>query len=426
MIITLTGGVKLLFRFFNRLLGFLVVFTGLWFWLLTYGTYKMVITYNWHLRYSTWADLDLWIGAGAGIISFFIFWYNCEKFYKIMPDNIVTRLIRSLFDGGYRPEREGKNIPTNMIMGEDHRKSVFFFGSKWRGGLFIEKSYVVKPADQDGHILVVGGAGSGKSACIAKNTLETWGAPIVAIDIKGELSAHYKRLAAKYKRGIVVFDPTTKNGWGYDPYYLLHHGGEENLIQNAREIALAIVPLPPNVRDPFWIQAAQNILTATVLYYFGLGGSFTDTMTAIQTTPIDKLIDEIADSDNTAAKMFINQVRDLELKTLAGIATELSNKIMVFATDPLIRAALRNSKGESSLEQYCFTWERIDTNPNGSIFICLPEDRLEQWASVTTLMINQLFRTLERRTDKGIGDGSVKPVLVMLDEAARLDRKSVG
>jgi type IV secretory pathway TraG/TraD family ATPase VirD4 len=347
MIITLTGGVKLLLRFFNRLLGFLVVFTGLWFWLLTYGTYKMIITYNLRLRYSAWADFDLWIGIGAGVISFFIFSYNCEKFYSVMPDNILTRLIRSIFEGGYRPEREGNNVPANMIMHKKTDKSGFFFGAKWTGDLFGNRACVVKPADQDGHILVVGGAGSGKSACIAKNTLETWNAPIVAVDIKGELMTHCEQLKSKgVKRHYVVFDPTDTGARKYDPYYLLHHGGEENLIQNAREIALAIVPLPPNVRDPFWIQAAQNILTATVLYYFGLGGSFTDTMTAIQTTPIDKLIDEIADSENTAAKMFINQVRDLELKTLAGIATELSNKIMVFATDPLIRAALCDSRTE--------------------------------------------------------------------------------
>jgi type IV secretory pathway TraG/TraD family ATPase VirD4 len=37
-------------------------------------------------------------------------------------------------------------------------------------------------------------------------------------------------------------------------------------------------------------------------------------------------------------------------------------------------------------------------------------------------MINQLFRTLERRTDKGMGGESVKPIFVMLDEATRLGK----
>jgi type IV secretion system protein VirD4 len=59
---------------------------------------------------------------------------------------------------------------------------------------------------------------------------------------------------------------------------------------------------------------------------------------------------------------------------------------------------------------------------NTSVFLRFQEDKLEQWSSVTALMINQLFRTLERRADKGTGGGNVTPVLVMLDEAARLGK----
>jgi type IV secretion system protein VirD4 len=419
MIITLTGGIALLIRFINRLLGFFVIFTGLWFWLLTYGAYKSIITYDLRLRFSAWADFEMVVCIGAAIVSAAIFAYNCYRFYKRMPDNFLKRLILVFFNRDYRPEREGNNVPAAMQLNTKREKSSFFFGVKWLG-LFPKKFYVAKSADEDGHILIDGGAGSGKSAAIAKNNLETWTDAIVAIDVKGELSAYCNRLGGDIKRPLIIFDPTVSGSWGYDPFYLLHHGGAENLLQNAREIALAIIPLPPSIREPFWIQGAQNLLTAAILYYFDIGASFTETMTAIQITPIDKLMDEIGASENTAAKMYINTARDLKLETLAGIATELSNRIMVFATDPLIRAALRDSRGESVLEQHCFTWERV--NAGGSIFLRFPEDKLEQWASLTTLMINQLFRTLERRADKGKGGDKARPVLVMLDEAARLGK----
>jgi type IV secretion system protein VirD4 len=428
MIITLTGGIALLIRFINRLLGFFVIFTGLWFWLLTYGTYKSIITYDLRLRFSAWADFEMVVCIVAAAVSAGIFAYNCYKYYKRMPDNFLKRLILMFFKRDYRPEREGNNVPAAMQSNTKREKSGFFFGVKWLG-LFPKKFYVAKREDEDGHILVVGGSGMGKSAAIAKNALETWRAPIVAIDIKqgGELSAYSERLKREgvVNRHFIVFDPTNPNSRKYDPYYLLHHGGAENLVQNAREIALIIVPLSLSAREPFWIEAAQNILQAAILYYFDLGLSFTETMVTILTMPPDKLIDEIYESDNLTAKMCINTLRELELKTLAGIATELSNRIMVFATDPLIRAALCDSR----TEKHYFHWGHVSDYltvagkvNNTSVFLRIPEDKLEQWASLTALMVNQLFRTLERRADKGAGSEKVRPVLILLDEAARLGK----
>jgi type IV secretion system protein VirD4 len=332
-----------------------------------------------------------------------------------MPDNFLKRLIMVFFKRDYRPEREGNNVPAAMQLNTKREKSGFFFGAKWLG-LFPQKYYIAKRADEDGHILVVGGAGSGKSAGIAKNALETWQDPIVAIDIKGELSAYVEKLKSKgIKRRYVVFDPTNKNSLRYDPYYLLHHGGEEDLMQNAREIALAIIPLPINAREPFWVEAAQNILAAAILYYFDLGLSFTETMITVQTTPPEKILDDIAESQNMNAKMCVNTLHGLDLKTLAGIATEMSNKIMVFAADPRIRAAMCDSR----TEKHCFNWDCLDDT---SVFLNFPQDKLKQWASVTRLMINQSFKTLERRADKGITAEKIPPVLIMIDEMPRLDK----
>jgi len=56
--------------------------------------------------------------------------------------------------------------------------------------------YVLKPETEDGHIMIVGGVGSGKSTCIAIPTLRSWRASIFAIDIKGELSEYAKQYIA--------------------------------------------------------------------------------------------------------------------------------------------------------------------------------------------------------------------------------------
>ena len=49
--------------------------------------------------------------------------------------------------------------------------------------------YVIKPLEEDGHILVIGGTGSGKSSCLVIPTLiANPKARALVVDIKGELS----------------------------------------------------------------------------------------------------------------------------------------------------------------------------------------------------------------------------------------------
>ncbi|MCL2638920.1 MAG: type IV secretory system conjugative DNA transfer family protein [Oscillospiraceae bacterium] len=416
MIVTLTGGIKLLLKFCNQLLGALLVFTGAWVMFVFYVPHKITVNYN-PVYASRYEHLSGAIFFFSLLFALVIFAINCYRFYKAMPDTIFTRFIKSLFKQNYNPEREGNNIP-DFMKNEEKKNTGFFFGEKTQGWWNPKSFYVGKPTDKDGHILVVGGAGSGKSACIAKNVLEAWNAPIIAIDIKGELSAHYKQLkeAGKVSRHAIIFDPTDENSFGYDPYFSLRTGGKTHLVQNAREIALSIIPLPTDMREPFWVQGAQNLLTASILYYYGIGATFSETMTGIQTTAIDKLIEEITDSDNLPAKMFINQIRDLELKTLAGIATEMANKIMVFASDPLINGALRDSKTDTKY----FNWNSLDV---ANIFLRLPEDKLDQWSADILLKINQLIRSLERRADFYSEQGkALPPILILLDEFPRLGK----
>ena len=422
MIITFTGGLKFIYRFINQLLGFIVFFMGLWVMILIYLPFKYFVALPVYEK--GFEGLDEISLAACIALMIVIFIKNCRKFFQVMPENAFSRFINTIRNQDYRPEREGKNIP--QYMKKRKKENVgFFFGEGedfWFRNIFkfgTEKAYIGKSIKKDGHILVVGGAGSGKSACIAKNVLETWNAPIFAIDIKGELSVYYNKLKSQNKvsRNAIVFDPTSKECSQYDPYFSLRMGGEEYLVQNATEIALSIIPTPQNIKDPFWIQSAQNLLTGAILYYYGLGASFSETITGIQTTNVEKLIDEILDSDNLSAKIYVRQLYGLKLETLSGIAMEVANKIMVFATDLQIRDSLCDSNDSNNY----FHWCNLEDDSN--IFLRLPEDRLDQWSADITLKINQLIRFLERRADRHSQQGKkLQPILILLDEFPRLGK----
>jgi len=74
--------------------------------------------------------------------------------------------------------------------------------------------YIVKPETSDGHVLVVGGVGSGKSSCIAIPTLHSFSNSVFAIDIKGELYEKTRPQREWGRRGriqyIKRFNPTDK------------------------------------------------------------------------------------------------------------------------------------------------------------------------------------------------------------------------
>lgn len=73
--------------------------------------------------------------------------------------------------------------------------------------------YYGMPQGSEGHMAIIGGSGTGKSSGIVKPTLKTWTAPLLATDIKGELSDFYKELYRDglVKRPYLIFDPMQVN-----------------------------------------------------------------------------------------------------------------------------------------------------------------------------------------------------------------------
>jgi len=262
-------------------------------------------------------------------------------------------------------------------------------------------SFIRKAITMDGHILVIGGAGSGKSSCLAIPSLWSWESMVFAIDIKGELYAKTKHI----RPNIKIFNPMDSNSEGYNPYYLL--GDSYNPVQDAREITLAIVPKPADVKEPFWVESAQNLFTGAILHCHAYGLTFLETIELIQSTPIQELINDIHRSLSQEARYFVNQFIGMDMKTLASIYSELANKIMPFATDPNIKACLTQSRYITPM----------DIEDGYDIYLTIPEDKIEQWKGLLTLITNQFLKHFERRTDM-----AATPVLFLLDEFARLGK----
>jgi len=374
----------------------IIIFTGFWIsMILVFLIDQVLITWVFHINlnekqypniYPTY-ETGLFILMAIPVI--ICTGLNLYRIISRNPNSILSILLNIFLNKEKKytdptvPSQMLSSVPEGVIFGHKHKK------------------YVCKSESVDGHILVVGGAGSGKSSCIAIPSLISWQQRIFAIDIKGELS---EKTGSQHpsKR---IFNPLLSDSPGYNPYYLLKYS--RNPAQDANEISFAIIAKPENLKETFWVDGARNLLTGSMIHFFVNGYSFIETIQIIQSTPIQTLINEIYEGENAIAKMYINQFIDMDIKTLSGIYSELSNHIMLFATDLDIRYCL--SKNDNITPE--------DLEKGKDIFLNIPEDKIEQWKPLLTLIINQFLRHFERRPNE-----YATPILFLLDEFPRLGK----
>lgn len=329
-------------------------------------------------------------GWGLGLVIWgLVLLNNIVKFASKDPQFSLFKLLA----GGRRSI--GTVAKVNLASMKD--LSGFFFGG-------LNGKYVTKKETEDGHILVVGGAGSGKSSCVAIPSLMSWKERVFAIDIKGEL--YQKTKSRRDESKIKVFNPTDPNAFGYDPFYMLKYSDEK--VPEAKAIATSLIPLPMETKDPHWIQSAQNFLTGAILYYQNKGCNFSETMFNIQSKNTRELISEIMISDNIEAKLFMNTFDTMEDKELGSVISTMSNYIITFASDKNLQRAL-SGKGKTITPQ--------DLENGFDIFCCIPEHKLNQWKDLFGMMVNQFLTSFERREET-----RKKPILFLIDEFPRLGK----
>ncbi|MBP0965362.1 MAG: type IV secretory system conjugative DNA transfer family protein [Oscillospiraceae bacterium] len=283
---------------------------------------------------------------------------------------------------------------------------------------FSEKGeYSGIPLGSDGHMLVIGGSGSGKSSSIAKPTMKTWSAPMVVTDIKGELSEHYGQLYENglVKRPYLVFDPMNSDGPGYDPFWWLMKD-KSNLVSNIMEIAYAIVPEIPNNPNYYWDDGEREVLAAALLYGFNMGFSFGKSMCMIADCTLTELCKKLSNSTDIRIRRKIGDMLNHKAEQLASFDRGLRSRISAFVDDERIVRSLRSSRENANV----FSWDDLWRY---NIFLRVPEERIVQWGPIVNLMYSQLIHCLMRRPDKySPGGASVSPVFLLMDEFARFGK----
>lgn len=347
-----------------------------------------------------------------------------EKYHKYLAkicnsDDSISRIgAISTKKPSFLKHGHEERIPEKILLKAGDDPGVFFGGMNQYG----KGSYVGMRQGTEGNIVVIGGNGSGKSAGIAKPTLRMWEGAICATDVKGELSDFYADLSEKmFQQGIIlrpyiIFDPEQLDGLCYDPFWWLVKDDSSNLINNIQEIAFAIIPIQPDVKEPFWPDTERGVLAAALLYYFQLGLSFSETIGKILEQPLSFLCEKLSDSDDIRVSIFLGEMTAMKPETLANVDRGLRNKLMLFATDPYISHAFRGQREGAN----CFNWDDLN---EFNIFLRIPADKIEQWSGAINLIYTQLIRYLERRPEMYSVEGANNvQTLLLMDEFARFSK----
>ncbi len=314
-------------------------------------------------------------------------WLSIESKRRASPDTMLEEKYRAQYKAVSRALCSKK--PNGIIFGKQG------------------KNYIRKPIADDGHILVIGGSGSGKSSAGAiVALLANPDVPVMAVDIKGELSYKATKLS---NPKVLVVNPADRYSAGYDPLYKLSPDSSEMQIYDTmRLISISLISLPADVKDPFWKTSARNLLTGLLIYYYKSGvKNFIGLVDAILSKPVKESVAEIMEhaASTTTEYKYMTQFSDLADDTLGGIVVEMLNPLSLFANDLDVRYALRDNPVKATPAML---------NEGYSIYLSIQEHQLTAYYNLLQLMLNETFHELEQRPEKS------GQILFILDELPRL------
>ena len=141
-----------------------------------------------------------------------------------------------------------------------------------KGILFGKKFGLLaySPEQDEGHILVLGPSGTGKTSALLIPTLRSWQGTALVVDISGDISANVNT------PNKIVFDPTSENCIPYDVFASINAVTDETERQERLE-QLAYLLLPDKANDSeagifFYKEWPQNDNgSAYLLLRYGLG-----------------------------------------------------------------------------------------------------------------------------------------------------------
>lgn len=191
------------------------------------------------------------------------------------------------------------------------------------------------------HCLVIGAPGSFKSSTLLNALIWNFNFAkgkdkftVFAMDVKPELA---RKSVDTRSDQCHVFNPSIKDGWGWDVWYGLNsESTDDEIIERADMLARAIIVNPSNGQNEFFYISAQNLLTCFLSWGFVTGLGFTETIIQVISVPLKDLISTVCfDSNMDGHDAIKDPLRGYDGKTSDGmqdVELTLRQELRIFQT----------------------------------------------------------------------------------------------
>lgn len=268
-------------------------------------------------------------------------------------------------------------------------------------GRRIPGRVLCSPSRDEGHVMVIGGSGLGKTSALLVPTVRAWKGTVFAIDISGDIASACKLPG---QRVISPTPPTSVYNVFAPVDAQLTTGDRYRALE---KLAYQLIPDLPTTSDAgaYFQAESRRMLTGALIGYYDRGLDFIPICRKILRKSWDDLLNDLDALKNPRADAYISSYAGINEKTAAGIKQAVDAALHLYATDEkMARLLHRPSPGKYAVDPT--TIERC------SVFVCIPKHEIDVYAPLMRLLTAQMLAYLSSRPN----DRSKSNVLLALDE----------
>ena len=280
------------------------------------------------------------------------------------------------------------------------------------GVLFGKKFGLIaySPEPDEGHILVLGPTGTGKTSALLIPTLRSWQGTALVVDISGDIASHVDM------PNKIVFEPTSDNCIPYDVFFSIDEAPDQTEKQERLE-QLAYLLLPNKANDSeagvFFTANGRKMLSAALICYYAIGWDFVAICEHFLSHDWRSLLNDIAKQENKTANMYISSFVGASEKNTAGCKQAADDAIKLFAMNAKVKNALRKVPSyEKSISPA--------TLEHNSVYIYIPDEKLKIYGDLLRIITAQSMEYFSSRPKE-----NQQPILFCLDEFASFGKLQI-
>ena len=273
-----------------------------------------------------------------------------------------------------------------------------------------KQAYIFSPTNDEGHVLVVGGSGSGKTSAVLVPTLQHWTGTSLTIDISGDICKNV------HMDNKLIYEPINPDTIPYDVFAPIDRLEDEDSQNEALEqLAFLLMPDDDTMSDSgqFFHTEGRKILTASLIAFYHQEMDFIPICEKIVSSSWQVLFRSIDNTGYQKAIQYINSFEGASQQNTAGCKQACDSVLKLFATNAKIKQAIRRP----SEEEESFSPSALEEK---NIFLVIPDSKLKLYAPLLHLITSQCMDFFSDRSND-----AENTILFCLDEFASLGRMDI-